>query len=72
MAIVTEERWKEQVFMFTGKEFRATEIGFFPPSSSRVVMSNRIDCGKARQPQAAVLHHSLGLLQVRKKILRPH
>jgi tetratricopeptide (TPR) repeat protein len=28
--------------------------------------------GLARQPQAAVLHHSLGLLQVREKILRPH
>jgi hypothetical protein len=35
MAIVGDERWKEQVFMFTGKGLRATEIEFFPLSSSR-------------------------------------
>jgi hypothetical protein len=33
MAIVGEERWKEQVFMFTGKGLRATEVEFFPTSS---------------------------------------
>jgi NH3-dependent NAD+ synthetase len=35
MAIVGDECWKEQVFMFTGKGLRATEIEFFPPSSSK-------------------------------------
>jgi hypothetical protein len=30
MAIVGDERWKEQVFMFTGKGLRTTEIEFFP------------------------------------------
>ncbi|MCL7421881.1 MAG: STAS/SEC14 domain-containing protein [Methylobacter sp.] len=29
MAIVGDERWKEQVFMFTGKGLRTTEIEFF-------------------------------------------
>ena len=33
MAIVGDERWKEQVFMFTGKGLRPTEIEFFPTSS---------------------------------------
>jgi hypothetical protein len=33
IAIVGDERWKEQVFLFTGKGFRATKIEFFPPSS---------------------------------------
>jgi len=33
MAIVGDESWKEQVFMFTGKGLRATEIEFFPTSS---------------------------------------
>jgi hypothetical protein len=33
MAIIGDEVWKEEVFLFTGKGFRATEIEFFPPSS---------------------------------------
>ncbi|MDD5411845.1 MAG: STAS/SEC14 domain-containing protein [Methylobacter sp.] len=33
MAIVGDERWKEQVLMFTGKGLRATEVEFFPTSS---------------------------------------
>lgn len=33
IAIVTEERWKERVLMFTGKGFRTTEIEYFVPSS---------------------------------------
>ena len=35
MAIVADERWKDQAFLFIGKGFRATEIEFFPPSASR-------------------------------------
>jgi hypothetical protein len=35
MAIVGDERWKEQAFLFTGKGLRATAIEFFPPSSVR-------------------------------------
>ncbi|MGH8550844.1 MAG: STAS/SEC14 domain-containing protein [Methylococcales bacterium] len=35
MAIVGDECWKEQAFMFAGKGLRATEIEFFPPSSSK-------------------------------------
>jgi len=30
MAIVGDENWKEDVFMFVGKSFRKTEIIFFP------------------------------------------
>jgi hypothetical protein len=33
MAIVGDEGWKEEVFLFVGKGFRSTEIEFFPPSS---------------------------------------
>jgi hypothetical protein len=33
MAIVSEERWREQAFMFTGKGLRTTAIEFFPLSS---------------------------------------
>lgn len=33
MAIVGDECWKEEVFLFAGKGLRATEIEFFPPSS---------------------------------------
>lgn len=33
IAIVGDERWKEQVFAFVGKGFRHTEIEFFPSSS---------------------------------------
>jgi hypothetical protein len=33
MAIVGDERWKDQVFAFVGKGFRTTEIEFFSPSS---------------------------------------
>lgn len=33
MAIVGDESWKEQIFMFTGKGLRPTEIEFFPRSS---------------------------------------
>ena len=32
IAIVGDERWKEEAFLFTGKGFRKTEIEFFPPS----------------------------------------
>ena len=30
MAIVGNEKWKEDIFMFVGKSFRSTEIEFFP------------------------------------------
>jgi hypothetical protein len=30
IAIVGDEKWKDEVFMFTGKPFRKTEIEFFP------------------------------------------
>jgi len=30
MAIVGDEKWKEEVFMFVGKSFRTTKIEFFP------------------------------------------
>lgn len=33
MAIVGDERWKEQAFMFTGKGLRSTAIEFFPLSA---------------------------------------
>jgi len=33
MAIVGDECWKEEVFLFTGKGLRPTEIEFFSPSS---------------------------------------
>ena len=33
MAIVGEECWKEDAFLFVGKGFRATEIEFFGPGS---------------------------------------
>ena len=33
MAIVTEAHWQDQIAMFTGKGFRATEIEFFLPGS---------------------------------------
>ena len=33
IAIVADERWKDQAFMFTGKGFRATDIEFFPLSA---------------------------------------
>ncbi len=35
MAIVGEDRWKEDVFLFVGKGLRATEIEFFAPESLR-------------------------------------
>jgi len=35
MAIVGDERWKDEVFAFVGKGLRTTEIEFFPPSSSK-------------------------------------
>ncbi len=35
MAIVGDERWKEQVLIFVGKGLRKTEIEFFPPSSMK-------------------------------------
>lgn len=35
IAIVGDERWKEQAFLFAGKGLRTTEIEFFPPSSSK-------------------------------------
>lgn len=33
MAIVGDERWKEEVFLFLGKGLRSTEIEFFPQDS---------------------------------------
>lgn len=30
IAIVGDEKWKDNVFMFSGKPFRTTEIEFFP------------------------------------------
>ncbi|MCX7097814.1 MAG: STAS/SEC14 domain-containing protein [Methylococcales bacterium] len=33
MAIVADEQWKEQAFLFVGKGFRETEIEFFPLSA---------------------------------------
>ena len=39
IAIVGDEKWKDDVFMFSGKPFRKTEIEFFP--------ENRLD--QARQ-----------------------
>lgn len=33
MAIVGEERWKDDIFLFVGKGLRKTEIEFFPASA---------------------------------------
>ncbi len=33
MAIVGDERWKDEVFLFSGKGLRTTEIAFFSPSA---------------------------------------
>ncbi len=33
IAIVGDERWKDQAFLFVGKGFRTTEIEFFPLSA---------------------------------------
>jgi hypothetical protein len=33
MAIVGEEKWKEQAFMFTAKGLRKTAIEYFPPTA---------------------------------------
>jgi len=33
IAIVADERWRDQSFMFAGKGFRPTEIEFFPLSA---------------------------------------
>jgi hypothetical protein len=33
IAVVGDERWKEEVFAFLGKGLRSTEIEFFGPSS---------------------------------------
>jgi len=33
MAIVGDERWKDEVFAFVGKGLRTTEVEFFPSSS---------------------------------------
>lgn len=35
MAIVGDEKWKDQVFAFVGKGFRKTEIEFFSSSSMK-------------------------------------
>jgi len=35
MAIVGDERWKEEAFLFVGKGLRSTQIEFFPTSSLR-------------------------------------
>jgi hypothetical protein len=33
MAIVGDERWKEETFLYVGKGLRSTEIEFFPSSA---------------------------------------
>jgi hypothetical protein len=33
IAIVADERWKDQAFLFVGKGLRTTAIEFFPPSA---------------------------------------
>lgn len=33
MAIVGDERWKDDVFLFAGKGLRTTEVEFFPSSA---------------------------------------
>jgi len=33
MAIVGDERWKDETFLFVGKGLRNAEVEFFPPSS---------------------------------------
>lgn len=33
MALVGDEKWKDDIFLFVGKGLRATEIEFFPPSA---------------------------------------
>ncbi|HXX53298.1 MAG TPA: STAS/SEC14 domain-containing protein [Thermodesulfovibrionales bacterium] len=33
MAIVGDERWKEETFLYVGKGLRSTEIEFFPTSA---------------------------------------
>ena len=33
MALVGDEQWKEETFLFVGKGLRSTEIEFFPSSS---------------------------------------
>lgn len=35
IAIVADERWKDQAFLFVGKGFRTTDIEFFPLSALR-------------------------------------
>lgn len=35
IAIVGDERWKDQILVFVGKGLRTTEIEFFPPSSAK-------------------------------------
>jgi hypothetical protein len=34
IAVVGEQRWKDQVFAFLGKGYRTTEIEFFPSASA--------------------------------------
>lgn len=33
MAIVGDERWKQETFLYVGKGLRSTKIEFFPPSA---------------------------------------
>lgn len=33
MALVGDERWKEEALLFVGKGLRSTEVEFFPSSS---------------------------------------
>ncbi len=35
IAVVGEERWKDQIYAFLGKGLRTTEIEFFPPSLAK-------------------------------------
>jgi hypothetical protein len=34
IALVGDERWKDQLFAFVGKGLRTAEVEFFPPSSA--------------------------------------
>jgi hypothetical protein len=39
IAVVGDERWKEQAFLFLGKGFRDTEVEFFPAGASQAAES---------------------------------
>lgn len=39
IAILGDERWKEQAYLFLGKGFRDTEVEFFPTAASETAES---------------------------------